>query len=198
MCRCEKPSGGTARPRKNARENDMRASTTSMRMTTFQRANSFLLSRMPHRVPRTSGATESNVSSKNNFPKLSLVSLRYLACSKSAACSRRRQEKQRLAEERKRWEEQRARERDEQRLEELLKEAGQYRARIDLLAYLTHLERYVQDNDVEVTEFLTRGLAEARALADSLDKTETRLGLLQRHGLVTESEIRYKWIWGSQ
>ena len=107
-------------------------------------------------------------------------------------------EKQRLAEERKRWEEQRVRERDEQRLEELLKEAGQHRARVDLLAYLAHLERYVQDNDVEVTESLTRGLAEARALANSLDKTETRLGLLQHHGLVTESEIRYKWIWGSQ
>jgi hypothetical protein len=107
-------------------------------------------------------------------------------------------EKQRLAEEKKRWEDQRARERDEQRLEELLKEAGQYRARVDLLAYLAHLEKYVQDNDVEVTESLTRGLTEARALADSLDKTRTRLGLLQHYGLVTESESRYKWIWERQ
>jgi hypothetical protein len=107
-------------------------------------------------------------------------------------------EKQRLAEERMRWEEQRARERNEQRLEELLKEAGQYRARVDLLVYLVHLEKYVQDNDVEVTESLTRGLTEARALADSLDKTKTRLGLLQHYGLVTESESRYKWIWERQ
>lgn len=103
-------------------------------------------------------------------------------------------EKQRIAEERKRWEEQRARERDQKRLEELLKEAEQYRARVNLLAYLAHLEKYVHENDVEVTESLTRGIAEARTLADSLDKTETRLGLLQHHGLVTESEIRYKWI----
>jgi len=108
------------------------------------------------------------------------------------ARERRLEEEQRRREaEQRRWKAERLERLREERLAELVKEAGKREDLESVTNYLDHLEKKVASGMYVVTENLTRGLARARELLTRLDPTERRIGILQKHGMVTLSECAY-------